>query len=180
MQGLDFNPYAQHLEINPSGLQPTAAALPLPREQAGCPYSSCPYTSRGNSPRPRTKIDASAETGACVGGPLKREHGDTSCPGFTEGSSPFLSPCAPSSLASRGRVIFVAGVVPRRTLVAVTPCHLTGAAVRGHRGGRPPSCTPKRHLLPQHPLAAGSKQSHMPLFSSVKGICRLPLAYKSI
>lgn len=168
------------MEINPSGLQPTAAALPLPREQAGCPYSSCPYTSRRNSPRPRTKIDASPETGACVGAPLKREHGDTSCPGFTEGVPHFSRPVHRLPWGQGGRVIFVAGVVPRHTLVAVTPCHLTGAAVRGHGGGRPPSCTSKRHLLPRHPLAAGSKQSHMPLFSSVKGICRLPLAYKSI
>lgn len=44
----------------------------------------------------------------------------------------------------------------------------------------PPSHTPTRHLLPWHPLAASGKQSHMPLFSSVKGICCLPLAYKSI
>lgn len=74
----------------------------------------------------------------------------------------------------------MAGVIPGCSPVAATFCHLTGAAVRGQRGGGPASCTPERHLLPRRPLAAGSKQSHTPLFSSVKGICRLPLVYKSI
>lgn len=128
------------------------------------------------------EMDSSPEMGACVGAPPK-DHGDPSCllPWFREGNSLFLShPVHQHPRGQGGRGNFVTGVIPRHSLVAVTPCHPTGAVDRGHQGGQPPSSTPERRLVRRHPLAAASKQSHMPLSSSVKGICCLLLAYKSI
>lgn len=110
-------------------------------------------------------------------------HGDPSCllPWFREGNSLFLShPVHQHPRGQGGRGNFIIGVIPRHSLVAVTPCHPTGAVDRGHQGGQPPSSAPERRLVRRHPLAAASKQSHMPLSSSVKGICCLLLAYKSI
>lgn len=74
----------------------------------------------------------------------------------------------------------MAGVIPRHSLVPVTPCHLTGAAVRAHKGGRPRRALPNGVSCHGIPLQRGSKESRMSLFSSVKGICRLLLVYKSI
>lgn len=55
--------------------------------------------------------------------------------------------------------------------------HLVTPQGLWHGGGCPP---PLCHPVPWQLLAAGSKQSHTTLVSSVKGICHVLLAYKSI
>lgn len=143
---------------------------------------SLPLHNQRQLSRPRKRLIPGQKWMDVLGHP-STDHGGSLCllSWFREGNSLFLPhPVHQQPCSEGGRGNFLTGVIPRDSLVAVKPCHPTGTVDRGHQGGQAPSCTPKRHLVPRHPFATASKQSHMTLSSSVKGICCLLLAYKSI